>query len=300
MKKILLTGANGQLGKSLRCIFDARSDIGYIATDLSDPDNKGITIVDLTDADAVSKLVAYGFDYIVNCAAYTAVDKAEDEPEKCMAANVNAIENLARAAARYDTRVIHISTDYVFSGEGFRPYTPDSPLAPKSVYGTTKMEGEWRLAEQMSHENYVVIRTAWLYSMYGNNFVKTMLRLGAERSELKVVADQIGSPTYAPDLAEAIMTIIDSPEFEAGIYHYTDEGVASWYDFTVAIFELAQISNCHVQPCASEDYPTKARRPFYSVLSKDKIRDTYGVKTPYWRDSLKKCISLLLKNGISD
>lgn len=300
MKKILLTGASGQLGRSLRRLLDTRRDIEYLAADVVAPENEGITVLDLTDVEAVDHLVALGFDYIVNCAAYTAVDKAEDEPDRCAAVNVDAVENLARAAARYGTHVIHISTDYVFSGEGFRPYTPDSPLDPKSVYGVTKMEGEWRLMQQMHQEDYVIIRTAWLYSEYGHNFVKTMLRLGAERGELKVVADQIGTPTYAPDLAEAIMAVIDAKEFVPGIYHFTDEGVASWYDFTVAILEMAGIRDCNVLPCSSEEYPAKAHRPFYSVLSKAKIRDIYGAKTPYWRHSLKKCISLLLKNGISD
>lgn len=292
MKRILLTGAAGQLGGSLRAIIARRPDIECMATDLQALPDERIIALDLTDAEAVNDIMASGFDYVVNCAAFTAVDKAEDVPELCRAVNTDAVGNIGRAAARCGTRVIHISTDYVFSGEGFRPYEPSDPVAPRSVYGATKLDGEWALIDS-AHDSYVIIRTAWLYSPYGNNFVKTMLRLGREKKELKVVADQIGSPTYAPDLAEAIMDIVDSAGFVPGIYHYTDEGVASWYDFTVAIHELAGITGCDVRPCASDEYPTKARRPHYSVLSKKKIRDTYGAKTPYWRDSLKKCIEKL-------
>lgn len=294
MKKILLTGAGGQLGRSLRDVLNTRQDIEYVATDVVANEAEGIAALDLTDGDAVLDIAACGFDYIINCAAYTAVDKAEDDVDLCRAVNSVAVGNIGEAAARCGIRVIHVSTDYVFSGEACRPYMPDDPVNPRSVYGTTKLEGEWRLAEAMN-DDYVIIRTAWLYSPYGNNFVKTMMRLGKERESLNVVADQIGSPTYAPDLAQAIMRIVDADDFVSGIYHYTDEGVASWFDFTMAIMELAGIRDCVVNPCSTEEYPSKAARPAYSVLSKKKIREVYGVETPYWRNSLKTCINILTK-----
>lgn len=300
MKKILITGASGQLGCSLRAILNQRLDIDYVATDLVESVSEGIIALDLTDADAVSEMMDRGFDYVVNCAAYTAVDKAEDFPELCRAVNADAVGNIGEAAMRCGVKAIHVSTDYVFGGDACRPYRTDDPVNPRSVYGSTKLEGEWKLVEAMNHENYAILRTAWLYSPYGNNFVKTMLRFGREKESIKVVADQIGSPTYAPDLAEAIVAIIDADEFEAGIYHFTDEGVASWYDFSVAIMEMSGLNNCVVNPCDSDEYPAKASRPFYSVLSKKKIRDVYGVKTPYWRDSLKTCLKILFANGFAD
>ncbi len=295
MKKILLTGAGGQLGRCIRDILNTRSDMEYVATDVMASPSEGIAALDLTDAEAVEEIAGSGFDFIINCAAYTAVDKAEDDLELCRAVNALAVGNIGAAAARCGIKVVHISTDYVFSGDACRPYTPADPVNPRSVYGTTKLEGEWQLADSMQGQDYVIIRTAWLYSPYGNNFVKTMLRLGKERDSLNVVADQIGSPTYAPDLAQAIIKIVDSDYFEAGIYHYTDEGVASWFDFTMAIMELAGIRDCVVSPCTTEEYPAKAHRPAYSVLSKKKIRDVYGVETPYWRNSLKTCINILTK-----
>lgn len=292
MKKILLTGARGQLGCSLRDILDRRPDMEYVATDVVASETEGVAALDLTDADAVSRMAEEGFDFIVNCAAYTAVDKAEDQPEICRKVNSDAVGNIGEAARRNGVKVIHVSTDYVFGGDGCRPYRTDDPVNPRSVYGSTKLEGEWKLIKSMG-EDYAIIRTAWLYSPYGNNFVKTMMRLGREKDSLKVVADQIGSPTYAPDLAAAIVKMMDEDLFESGIFHFTNEGVASWYDFAVAIMEMAGITDCAVSPCATEDYPTKATRPFYSVLSKEKIRDVYGVLTPYWRTSLKTCIKLL-------
>lgn len=298
MKKILLTGARGQLGCCLRDILDRRPDIEYVATDVVASDAEGVLALDLTDAEAVSRMTEDGFDFIVNCAAYTAVDKAEDQPELCRAVNSDAVGNIGEAATRTGVKVIHVSTDYVFGGDGCRPYRTTDPVNPRSVYGSTKLEGEWRLIKAMG-EGYAIIRTAWLYSPYGNNFVKTMMRLGNERESLNVVADQIGTPTYAPDLAAAIVKMIDADLPESGIFHFTDEGVASWYDFAVAIMEMAGITGCNVHPCESEEYPTKATRPFYSVLSKKKIRDQYGVVTPYWRDSLKNCIKVL-SNGIID
>lgn len=300
MKRILLIGANGQLGQCLRMLFDRRKDFEYTAADLNSDSSKNIVALDITDGEAVRNMIDRGFNYIVNCAAYTAVDKAEDEPELCRGINTTALQYIGKAAYITDARVIHISTDYVFSGDGHRPYTPEDPANPKSVYGLTKLAGEWELRNALEEEDYVIIRTAWLYSSIGNNFVKTMLRLGKEKDSIRVVSDQIGSPTYAGDLAQAIVRIIDTPEFIPGIFHYTNEGVASWYDLAVAALELAGIRDCKVSPCSSEEYPAKASRPYYSLLSKEKIRATYGIEIPYWRDSLKRCINILTDNGFTE
>lgn len=295
MKKVLLTGSGGQLGRSLRQLMALQPELECVATDVAFSAEEKIEPLDLTDPDAVEEMMGRGFDFVVNCAAYTAVDKAEDCEELCREVNSRAVRNIGDSAARHGVKVVHVSTDYVFDGEGFKPYEPSDPVNPRSVYGKTKLEGEWQLIDAMGGVGYVIVRTAWLYSPYGSNFVKTMLRLGMERSELKVVADQVGSPTYALDLAAAIIDVMLAPEFKEGIYHYTDEGVASWYDFTKAIHEIAGISGCEVSPCTSDEYPAKAPRPHYSVLSKKKIRDVYGVRTPYWRDSLKDCIQILIK-----
>lgn len=295
MIKILLTGASGQLGRSLRQLIALHPQLECVATDIAPSPEERTESLDLTDSMAVEDIISHGFDFVVNCAAFTAVDKAEDCEDLCREVNSRAVRNIGEAAARHGVKVIHVSTDYVFDGEGFRPYEPSDPVNPCSVYGKTKLEGEWQLIDAMEGADYVIVRTAWLYSPFGNNFVKTMLRLGLDKTELKVVADQIGTPTYALDLAAAIIRIIMSDEFVEGIYHYTDEGVASWYDFTKAIHEMAGIKGCNVMPCTSDEYPAKAHRPYYSVLSKKKIRDTYGVQTPYWRDSLKDCIQILIK-----
>ncbi len=283
MKKILVTGSNGQLGSSLRLRFGNDPDIEAVYTDYD--------TLDITDREAVEKYIGENrFDIIVNCAAYTAVDKAETDAILAAALNTGAVGNLAEAAVKSGTKVIHISTDYVFSGQSFRPYEENDEPYPQGIYGRTKLEGEALLTSFC--QNAMIIRTAWLYSEFGKNFVKTMLQLAGTRPEINVVADQIGSPTYAGDLAEAIHSIISSGNWIPGIYHYTDEGVASWYDFTKAIFEIAG-RNVKVNPIPTSAYPTPARRPLYSVLSKTKIKNTYGLDIPYWRDSLRKCLDAI-------
>lgn len=283
MKKILVTGSNGQLGSSLRLRFGNDPDIEAVYTDYD--------TLDITDREAVEKYIGENrFDIIVNCAAYTAVDKAETDAILAAALNTGAVGNLAEAAVKSGTKVIHISTDYVFSGQSFRLYEENDEPYPQGIYGRTKLEGEALLTSFC--QNAMIIRTAWLYSEFGKNFVKTMLQLAGTRPEINVVADQIGSPTYAGDLAEAIHSIISSGNWIPGIYHYTDEGVASWYDFTKAIFEIAG-RNVKVNPIPTSAYPTPARRPLYSVLSKTKIKNTYGLDIPYWRDSLRKCLDAI-------
>lgn len=272
----LIVGGNGQLGNELRDLLGARAV--YVDRDE----------LDIADSAAVATFFSrQKFDAVVNCAAYTAVDKAEDEPALAEKINAEGPRNLALAG----TPLVHVSTDYVFSGEAFRPYSETDVPAPVSVYGKTKLAGERAVLE--TTETAVVIRTAWLYSAYGNNFVKTMRRLGAERASLGVVFDQIGSPTYAADLAAAIVRIL--PRLRAGtreIYHFTNEGVCSWYDFARAIMEMSGLS-CEVLPIESKDYPTKAARPFYSVLNKAKIKRDFGVPVPHWRDALARCLKKL-------
>lgn len=281
--KILVTGSKGQLGSSLRRVFDNDPAIDATYTDYD--------TLDITDREAVYRFLGDNkFDIVVNCAAYTAVDKAESDEILASALNTGAVGNLAEAAVKNGTRVIHISTDYVFSGQGCRPYEENDEPYPQSIYGRTKLEGEALLTSFC--QNALIIRTAWLYSEFGGNFVKTMLRLAETRPEINVVADQIGTPTYAGDLAEAIHWIVSSGEWKPGIYHFTDEGVASWYDFTKAIFEVAG-RDVKVNPIKTSEYPTPAKRPLYSVLSKKKIKKAFGLEIPYWRDSLKTCISQL-------
>ena len=266
-KKILITGANGQLGHEMRNALKGNNRFECIFTDVAE--------LDICNAEAVKQTIADNhIDYIVNCAAYTQVDKAEDNAELCKKINTDAVENLARAAADYGARMIHISTDYVFNGRGYRPYTEDVVPDPQSVYGSTKLEGE-KILTDICPES-IIIRTAWLYSPYGNNFVKTMLHLGEEREELSVVADQIGTPTCAADLAQAILVILQADTFVPGTYHFSDEGACSWYDFTVTIHRLAGITTCRVTPIRSDEYPSKAHRPFYSVLDKSKIKKHTG------------------------
>ena len=248
--------------------------------------------LDITDRAAVLSFVDdHSVDVIVNCAAYTAVDRAESEPEKALLLNATAPGYLAEAMQRRGGNLIQISTDYVFDGTAHTPYTEDHPTCPNSVYGRTKLAGEE--AVLAANPSAMIIRTAWLYSSYGNNFVKTMLRLGREKSDLGVIFDQIGTPTYARDLATVIMTAINQG-IQSGIYHFTDEGVCSWYDFTKAIHRIAGITSCRVRPLHTAEYPTPACRPHYSVLDKTKIKQTYGVEIPYWEDSLRECIAELL------
>ncbi|MBD5273983.1 MAG: dTDP-4-dehydrorhamnose reductase [Bacteroides sp.] len=281
--RILVTGANGQLGNCLRKTFSNDKDLEVVYTDVQD--------LDITDREEVDHFIRENnFDFIVNCAAYTAVDRAETDDLKAAAINTVAVGNIAQAAAKHRVKVIHISTDYVFNGENYRPYEENDEPYPRSIYGRTKLEGEGILTSFC--QDALIIRTAWLYSEFGGNFVKTMLRMASENKSINVVADQIGSPTYAGDLADAIHHILRHNKWLPGIYHFTNEGVASWFDFSKAIFELAG-KNAKVNPIPTSQFPSPAKRPMYSVLSKMKIKNTYGVNIPYWRDSLKKCLALL-------
>lgn len=280
---ILITGCNGQLGNEIQLIEKNYPQHTFYNTDVAD--------LDITDSAAVTSFVEQNaIDGIINCAAYTAVDKAEDAEELCTLLNATAPSYLAAAVGRRGGWMVHVSTDYVFDGTAHTPYTEDLPTSPDSVYGRTKLEGE--KAVMGSCDRVMVVRTAWLYSEFGNNFVKTMMRLGREREQLGVVFDQIGTPTYAGDLAEAIMTAVDKG-IVPGIYHYSNEGVTSWYDFTKAIHRIAGITTCDVRPLHTAEYPAKANRPAYSVLDKTKIKSTYGIAVPHWEESLEKCIGRL-------
>lgn len=279
--KILVTGSNGQLGRSLQREFKDSPEFDITYSD--------IDTLDITNREAVGRFIADNkFDLIINSAAYTAVDRAETDDLMAARLNTEAVGYIAEAAARHGVKVLHISTDYVFSGESFRPYYENDEPYPHSIYGRTKLEGEGILKSYCPDS--IIIRTAWLYSEFGNNFVKTMLRLVGEGKHLRVVSDQIGTPTYAGDLAYAIHKIVASKEWKPGIYHFTDEGVASWYDFAIAILENSGHQTSEVTPVNTVDYPTPARRPQYSVLSKNKIKSTFDLKIPYWVDSLRKCL----------
>lgn len=276
---ILITGCNGQLGNEMRVLAAQHAEHRFFYTDVAE--------LDITDAAAVNAYVeANAIALIVNCAAYTNVDRAEEDEPAALRINAQAVANLGKSGAR----VIHVSTDYVFDGESFMPYTEDCPVCPATAYGRTKLEGE-RLLLQASPEA-VIIRTAWLYSSYGNNFVKTMLRLGRERDTLNVVFDQVGTPTYAADLAEAVFAVIGAPRWLPGIYHFSDEGVCSWYDFTCEIHRQAGIG-CDVRPILSAQYPSKTPRPHYSVLDKTKIKQAFGIRIPHWTESLARCLQCL-------
>ena len=280
---ILVTGANGQLGNEMEVLARENLQHTYFFTDVQE--------LDICDEQAVYAYVSeHKIDIIVNCAAYTAVDKAEDNVELCDKLNNIAPGYLARAAQANGAAMIQVSTDYVFDGTAHIPYTEEEPTCPASVYGSTKLAGEQNVMDHC--EKAMVIRTAWLYSIYGNNFVKTMIRLGQERDSLGVIFDQIGTPTYANDLAQAIFAAINKGVVR-GIYHFSDEGVCSWYDFTIAIHRLAGIASCKVKPLHTADYPAKAPRPHYSVLDKTKIKDTFGIEIPHWEESLKRCINQL-------
>ncbi|MDE6670126.1 MAG: dTDP-4-dehydrorhamnose reductase [Muribaculaceae bacterium] len=283
--KILITGAYGQLGRALQHRLSDDPDIQIVATD-SDT-------LDITDREAIGPFLAdAGFDVIINCAAYTAVDLAEKQDLLAARINTEAVRYLAEAARKHRIRVIHISTDYVFSGENCRPYAESDEPYPHSIYGRTKLEGEGVLTAFCPDS--IILRTSWLYSEHGNNFVLTMLRQAEEKPELRVVCDQIGTPTYAGDLADAIYTILKSGKWVAGIFNFTDEGVASWYDFAKAIFYYTD-RDIKVVPVSSSEYRTAATRPLYSVLNKAKIKRVYGLEIPYWHDSLRKCLSNLKK-----
>ena len=288
---ILITGANGQLGHEMRNVLSGDRRFNAIYTDVAGDD---IVSLDITDEAAVEHLVTdQRIAVIVNCAAYTAVDAAEDNEPLAARLNGDAVGILARVAHRHGARMVHVSTDYVFDGMGCIPYTEDMPTNPQSAYGRTKLDGERQLLDTLG-DDAVILRTAWLYSPYGKNFVKTMLMLGKDKPALKVVFDQVGSPTCARDLARAIVTVISADEWHGGIYHFSNEGVISWYDFTKAIHRLAGITTCDVQPCHSDEFPAKAHRPAYSVLDKTKFKTTFGVTVPYWLDSLKDTIDQLL------
>jgi dTDP-4-dehydrorhamnose reductase len=258
-------------------------DFNYIYTDVAELD-----ICDKSALDAFVK--ANNVNVIVNCAAYTAVDKAEDDVELCYKINRDAVRNIAEVASENKVKVVHVSTDYVFDGTNYLPYTEDMPVCPATVYGKSKLEGEQALLKNCKES--VILRTAWLYSSFGNNFVKTMIKRGTESDSLNVIFDQVGSPTYAADLADTIMQLLSSDTFLPGIYHFSDEGVCSWYDFTKTIHRMANIT-CDVKPIETKDYPARTPRPHFSVLNKGKIKSTYGISIPHWEVSLEKCIQLL-------
>ena len=281
MKNILITGANGQLGNEMRLLSSENNQYNYFFTDVQE--------LDICDEQAIQTFVTENqIDVIVNCAAYTAVDKAEDNADLCRKLNAVAPGYLAKAAESRGAAMIQVSTDYVFNGTNHIPYTEEEPTCPASVYGNTKLEGEQNVMSNCSKA--IVIRTAWLYSTFGNNFVKTMIRLGKERESLGVVFDQIGTPTYARDLAKAIYAAIYRGVVP-GIYHFSNEGVCSWYDFTLAIHRIAGINTCKVSPLHTADYPAKAARPHYSVLDKTKIKKTFDIEIPHWEVSLQECIN---------
>lgn len=283
MVKIIVTGAGGQVGSELQEFTANDSHHQWVYTD--------VDTLDLTNADAIQSFIAQEKpDVFVHLAAYTAVDKAESEQELAMQINGIAPGIIADACKTIGAKMIQVSTDYVFNGESTEVVTEDAPTDPQSVYGSTKLEGERRV--QNAGIDAMIIRTAWVYSYYGHNFVKTMQRLGAERDEISVVFDQIGTPTYAKDLAGCIYGIIANDQFVPGTYHYSNEGVISWYDFAQAIMELSELK-CKVLPIRSSAFPTPAKRPNMSVLDKSKIKTTLGIEVPYWRDSLKDCLARL-------
>ena len=280
--KILVTGSNGQLGNEFRLLAPAYPDFSFIFTDVAE--------LDITREPDIETLVKEEApDAVINCAAYTAVDKAEQEDNLAFLINATAVGNLARVAAKSNVLLIHISTDYVFDGKGYKPYVEDDPTNPVSLYAKSKHAGEQQVQSYSSKA--LIIRTSWLYSEFGNNFVKTMMKYGKERGQLNVVFDQTGTPTYARDLAIILLEILQKQTIFEGVevFHYSNEGVTSWYDFAKAIIEFSGI-NCKINPIETKDYPLPAARPFYSVFNKSKIKQRYQVNIPYWRDSLKECI----------
>ena len=287
MSRILVTGGKGQLGSELKALEASFSEYHFYFTDAQ--------VLDITNHRAVEDFVtANNIQIIVNCAAHTAVDKAESELELSEQLNHLAVGNLAKIAKEKDMQLIHVSSDYVFDGSSISPYLETDLANPQSVYGQTKLAGE-RAMQKINPSHSAIIRTSWVYSSYGNNFVKTMLRLGKEREQLEVVSDQVGTPTYARDLAKAILVVLPQlNNTEVEILHYSNAGFCSWYDFAKAIFELSGIS-IEVHPIASSQYPTVAKRPFYSVLNKEKIKDKYAVEIPHWNAALKDCLRILGK-----
>ncbi len=300
---ILVTGANGQLGNEMRIVAKGSSD-SYVFTDVSQQEGVETTYLDITDLEAVRAMVkAYDVQAIVNCAAWTNVDAAEAPENRALVEKLNATapENLAKAMKEVGGWLVQISTDYVFGAEPYNtPCRPDQKGTPTGVYGETKKQGEERIKNVFSPSGeseggFIIIRTAWLYSEFGKNFCKTMLQLTATKPQLKVVFDQCGTPTYALDLARAIQVILKKPV--QGIYHFSNEGVCSWYDFTQMIARIAGHKDCDIQPCYSSEYPSPVKRPAYSVLDKRSIRETFGVEVPYWVDSLEKCIANIKGQG---
>lgn len=284
---ILITGCNGQLGNEMQLLEKDNAQHTFFNTD--------VHRLDITDQQAVDAFVAENaIDCIVNCAAYTAVDRAESDKEACTTLNTVAPAYLAAAVERRGGAMVQVSTDYVFNGTAFVPYREGDTPSPDTVYGSTKLAGELGVTKFCNRT--MIVRTAWLYSTFGNNFVKTMLRLGREKTELGVVFDQVGTPTYARDLAVAIMAAINKG-IVPGVYHFSNEGVCSWYDFAKAVHRMAGITTCHVRPLHTSEYPTPANRPHYSVLDKTKIKETYGIEIPHWEESLKDCMEKLLAAG---
>ena len=281
---ILITGSNGQLGNELR-VASSNYPFNFIFTDVNE--------LDISNAADLERFIqTQKIDYIINCAAYTQVDKAEEEEDLAIKINHTAVKNLAEAAKRNDAKLIHISTDYVFDGIKNRPYVETDPKAPLGIYGISKLAGEKAIIREGG--DYLIIRTSWLYSSFGNNFVKTMRKLTAEREELNVVFDQVGTPTYAADLANTILTIIDKNGVDnnTGIYHYSNEGVCSWYDFAEEINQ-AFGHTANIKPCHSDEFPSKVKRPNFSVLDKSKIKSTFGIEIPHWKQSLMQCVEIL-------
>jgi dTDP-4-dehydrorhamnose reductase len=287
MAKILVTGANGQLGSEIQQLAGKYTALEFLYTD--------VDTLDITEYNEIKNLFQKELvDYIINCAAYTNVDRAEEDYENAVRINVDAVSNLRRASEEFGCKIIHISTDYVFdSCKQNVPFKEQDKTFAESAYGSTKLRGELSLQQ---FDNYMIIRTSWLYSSFGNNFVKTMLRLGKERDELGVIFDQVGTPTYARDLAYAVLEIISYSEknnnFKTGIYHYSNEGVCSWYDFATEIMRIANL-NCKVKPIETKDYPLPAKRPPYSVMNKGKIKTEFGLEIPHWVESLKECMETL-------
>jgi dTDP-4-dehydrorhamnose reductase len=284
MLNILVTGSNGQLGSEIKEI-SLNYSYNFLFTDRAN--------IDLTNKENIRDFCqSSSINVIINCAAYTAVDKAEEDKISADKINHLAVKNLAQIAKDDNIKLIHISTDYVFDGKNYKPYKEDDKVNPNSVYGQTKLNGE-KVMQEISPDNSIIIRTSWVYSSFGNNFVKTMLRLGKEKGELGVIFDQLGAPTYANDLAKAILDIllkVNNKKVE--LYHYSNEGVLSWYDFAKEIMKMAKI-NCVVNPIETKDYPTSASRPYYSLLNKSKIKQEFNVSIPYWKDSLEKCLNKL-------
>jgi dTDP-4-dehydrorhamnose reductase len=280
---ILVTGSNGQLGKELQQLADAYPHFRFVFASREDLKIHHFGLVE-------NFFIATKPQYCINCAAYTAVDKAESEPDVAMLVNGEAVGNLAAICKKYHSRLIHISTDYVFDGESEVPYKENDAVAPINIYGRSKMIGEQLCMKE--NDESIIIRTSWVYSSYGSNFVKTMMRLMTERNEINVVNDQIGSPTYAADLAKVILEVINSGKWQRGIYHYSNEGKISWYEFANVIKELIK-SNCIIHPILTAAYPTPAKRPHFSLLNKEKIKTIYGVSIPNWKESLSACLKLL-------